>query len=135
MNKPIDTDLIVDAALARPHAQVGISRPHESAHLHVAGEATYIDTEPAESLQIQNGGLNTLQILSVTRTGDSAFRLDGPLKTELKGKETTFLRVFFKPTEVKKYQGALLIKTNAESVAEHPAEITIQLAGEGVRQP
>ena len=27
-------------------ARVGISRPHESAHLHVAGEATYIDDIP-----------------------------------------------------------------------------------------
>ena len=25
---------------------MGISRPHESAHLHVAGEATYIDDIP-----------------------------------------------------------------------------------------
>ena len=27
-------------------ARVGISRPHESAHLHVAGEAAYIDDLP-----------------------------------------------------------------------------------------
>ena len=30
----------------RQGARVGISRPHESAHLHVAGEATYIDDIP-----------------------------------------------------------------------------------------
>ena len=34
-----------DVAL-RGGARVGISRPHESAHLHVAGEATYVDDIP-----------------------------------------------------------------------------------------
>lgn len=66
MNKPIDARLLqpaeafadylkntaarIDpAAEAVAHdlgARVGISRPHESAHLHVAGEATYIDDIP-----------------------------------------------------------------------------------------
>ncbi len=41
MNKPIDS-----AVLAQAAAQVGIGRPHESAHLHVAGEAPYIDDLP-----------------------------------------------------------------------------------------
>ena len=66
MNKPIDAALLAPAqafadylantaarldtpgesqALAAG-ARVGISRPHESAHLHVAGEATYIDDIP-----------------------------------------------------------------------------------------
>src|ERR1700761_5789080 len=63
MNKPIDPGLFQSAeafadylanakaridvgAEAKAHddgARVGISRPHESAGLHVAGEATYID--------------------------------------------------------------------------------------------
>src|SRR3982751_5609665 len=66
MNKPIDPALLqsaeafadylkntaarIDArAEAKAHgdgARVGISRPHESAQLHVAGEATYIDDIP-----------------------------------------------------------------------------------------
>ncbi|MBW8714768.1 MAG: xanthine dehydrogenase molybdopterin binding subunit, partial [Variovorax paradoxus] len=66
MNKPIDARLLQPAeafadylkntaaridpvAEAIAHdlgARVGISRPHESAHLHVAGEATYIDDIP-----------------------------------------------------------------------------------------
>ncbi|MEJ8826163.1 xanthine dehydrogenase molybdopterin binding subunit [Variovorax humicola] len=66
MNKPIDARLLqtaeafadylknaearIDvAAEAKAHgdgARVGISRPHESAQLHVAGEATYIDDIP-----------------------------------------------------------------------------------------
>ncbi|MCY1200609.1 putative xanthine dehydrogenase molybdenum-binding subunit XdhA [compost metagenome] len=66
MNKPIDARLLQPAeafadylkntaaridvgaeALAHDRGmRVGISRPHESAHLHVAGEATYIDDIP-----------------------------------------------------------------------------------------
>jgi xanthine dehydrogenase large subunit len=66
MNKPLDAQLLQPAqafapyehnvaaridvgAEARAHdagARVGISRPHESAHLHVAGEAPYIDDLP-----------------------------------------------------------------------------------------
>ena len=66
MNKPIDIQLLqpterfadyqaniaarIDrGAEAKAHdggARVGISRPHESAALHVAGEATYIDDIP-----------------------------------------------------------------------------------------
>ena len=41
MNKPIDS-----AMLAASTAQVGVGRAHESAHLHVAGEAAYIDDLP-----------------------------------------------------------------------------------------
>lgn len=41
MNKPIDPFL----AQAQG-ARVGVSRPHESAHLHVAGEAPYVDDLP-----------------------------------------------------------------------------------------
>src|SRR5450631_760406 len=66
MNKPIDAlllqpneafadylkntaariDEISEAQAAQAGARVGISRAHESAHLHVAGEATYIDDIP-----------------------------------------------------------------------------------------
>ena len=66
MNKPVDAlllqpdeafaDYLKNAATRIDHggestaeragARVGISRPHESAHLHVAGEATYIDDIP-----------------------------------------------------------------------------------------
>jgi xanthine dehydrogenase large subunit len=66
MNKPIDALLLqpneafadylkntaaridggAEALAERDGARVGISRPHESAHLHVAGEATYIDDIP-----------------------------------------------------------------------------------------
>ncbi len=42
MNKPVDDPLLASSTAA-PWAEVGVARPHESAHLHVAGEATYID--------------------------------------------------------------------------------------------
>ncbi len=48
MNKPLDSFLQAPSesqALREGH-RVGISRPHESAHLHVAGEAAYIDDLP-----------------------------------------------------------------------------------------
>ncbi|MBC7995319.1 MAG: molybdopterin-dependent oxidoreductase, partial [Rhizobacter sp.] len=48
MNKPRDTFLQppTEAQALSAGARVGISRPHESAHLHVAGEAAYIDDLP-----------------------------------------------------------------------------------------
>ena len=66
MNKPLDAALLqpaeafadyvkntaaridegAEAKAQDDGARVGISRPHESAHLHVAGEATYIDDIP-----------------------------------------------------------------------------------------
>jgi xanthine dehydrogenase large subunit len=39
-------DEVAELAALDTGARVGISRPHESAHLHVAGEATYIDDLP-----------------------------------------------------------------------------------------
>ncbi|MDO9093311.1 MAG: xanthine dehydrogenase molybdopterin binding subunit [Rubrivivax sp.] len=42
MNKPID----LPPELSKPFQQVGTSRPHESAHLHVAGAAPYTDDLP-----------------------------------------------------------------------------------------
>lgn len=52
MNKPLPAALLdpqlhpAEEAAHRAGARVGISRAHESAHLHVAGEAAYIDDLP-----------------------------------------------------------------------------------------
>ena len=49
MNQPVESFLAADAgeqALLQQGQRVGISRPHESAHLHVAGAAPYIDDLP-----------------------------------------------------------------------------------------
>jgi len=47
MNKPHEPALVGTLpAAAAPDAGVGVPHPHESAHLHVAGEATYVDDMP-----------------------------------------------------------------------------------------
>ncbi|MFT3819661.1 MAG: xanthine dehydrogenase molybdopterin binding subunit [Rubrivivax sp.] len=48
MNKPLPAGLLLPSEADALHAgaRVGISRPHESAHLHVAGEAPYTDDLP-----------------------------------------------------------------------------------------
>ena len=46
MNKPVGPYLSNDATRAQLGQRVGISRPHESAHLHVAGTAPYTDDLP-----------------------------------------------------------------------------------------
>jgi xanthine dehydrogenase large subunit len=46
MNKPREEALVNAAALAAGAGAVGVPHPHESAHLHVAGEATYVDDMP-----------------------------------------------------------------------------------------
>jgi xanthine dehydrogenase large subunit len=46
MNKPREEALVNAAALATGVGAVGVPHPHESAHLHVAGEATYVDDMP-----------------------------------------------------------------------------------------
>src|SRR5215510_5182802 len=42
MNKPTETGLLLKTA----QPQAGVPLPHESAHLHVAGEAVYVDDIP-----------------------------------------------------------------------------------------
>ncbi|CAD5372448.1 Xanthine dehydrogenase, molybdenum binding subunit [Rubrivivax sp. A210] len=44
MNKPVELPPV--AADVQAHAEVGVARPHESAHLHVAGAAPYTDDLP-----------------------------------------------------------------------------------------
>ncbi len=45
-NTALRIDEVTEATAQRNGARVGVSRPHESAHLHVAGEAAYIDDLP-----------------------------------------------------------------------------------------
>jgi hypothetical protein len=90
----------------------------------------YIGTKPQESLTIENHGLDDLTIESATLSGDGAFTLEGPLKTVLKGKERTFLRVIFTPTAAKDYSSTLTIKSNAQNTPEQ----TVPVTGKGVAQ-
>ncbi len=63
MNQPLNPTLLhpdraaTEAARSAGGVRVGIARPHESAHLHVAGEAAYVDDlpEPAGTLHAALG--------------------------------------------------------------------------------
>ena len=46
MNKPREAALLDAVPAHAPSPGVGVPHPHESAHLHVAGEATYVDDMP-----------------------------------------------------------------------------------------
>ncbi|NML14817.1 xanthine dehydrogenase molybdopterin binding subunit [Azohydromonas caseinilytica] len=46
MNRAVESFLASDPAAAHSAARVGVPRPHESAHLHVAGAAPYVDDIP-----------------------------------------------------------------------------------------
>ena len=72
---------------------------------------------------------------STASQGDPEFRFEGPLSTEVKGKQTTFIRVFFKPTSAKRFTGSLTIDTNSEVTADRPNPLTIQLQGDGTNPP
>lgn len=104
-----------------------------------SGGATFVGTAPQESLIIRNAGLENLKINSVVKTGDTAFELDQPLKTDLKGKEETFLRVIFKPTQApadggtREYTGSLSIDANHEVSTAWPNPLLIQLKGKAIR--
>lgn len=99
------------------------------------GSGVYIGTMKTDSIQITNGGLQDLTISSATYSGDQVFAVEGPLKTTLKGKETTFIRVIFTPTEEKMYMGSILISSNAETNATTKSSPmkTIGLSGRGFK--
>jgi hypothetical protein len=98
------------------------------------GLGTYVNTEPIESLYIENQGQQPLEITEVTKSGASEFKFalpeqptaEKPVRLEY-GKRT-FIQVSFKPTRAQKYEGKLLIKSNA---ANAPTK-EILLSGVGV---
>ena len=53
MNKQAESPVIAAAMKAEAEA-VGANRAHESAHLHVAGEATYIDRSEEHTSELQS---------------------------------------------------------------------------------
>lgn len=100
------------------------------------GSGAYIGTAPADSIQITNGGLGDLTISSAVLSGDPEFTMEGPLKTTLKGKETTFIRVIFTPLLEKVYTGSILISSNAEDnpMTKSTPMKTIGLSGRGFKK-
>ncbi len=82
--------------------------------------AWFLTTKPQESLMIKNGGVETLSLTSVTKTGDSAFTIrgtndDGSFPTEVKGLDRTYVQIIFTPTAVKTYSATITIVSNAEN--------------------
>ena len=95
------------------------------------GLGVYIGTAPNESFAIQNRGLQTLTLSGIDQEGDSAFTFEGPLETTLEANDRTFVRVVFRPTEPRVYEGKLTIRSNA---ANAPSQV-IELTGTGVSPP
>lgn len=102
---------------------------------------TVIGMAPQDHIAVSNEGLADLKIDDVVQTGEDAFtfRLQGqamgaPVSTVLpiivKPAMSTFIEFVFTPTEVKRYRGAINIKSNADNVKDLP----IQLSGCGLRR-
>ncbi|MBI3186021.1 MAG: hypothetical protein HYZ28_28120 [Myxococcales bacterium] len=88
------------------------------------GSGTFIGTKPQESLMLQNKGLENLLITSVSMAGDSAFTINGPLKSELKGNERTYIQIIFAPTAEKNYSATITIVSNAENTPQKLVPVT-----------
>jgi hypothetical protein len=94
------------------------------------GSGTFIGTSAQRSLQIFNGGLTPLNIQSTTMTGNDvdAFVVEQPLKTMVKGQETTFMRFFFQPKQARVYSATLTIISDAENAPNKQ----IAISGRGI---
>ena len=93
------------------------------------GFGVYIGTAPERDFEITNGGLDDLILSTATLTGDSAFRMTGPLSMRITGNKKTFVQVIFTPAEAKPYSGTVTITSNAENAPT----ATVALQGVGIR--
>ncbi|PTL81936.1 hypothetical protein [Vitiosangium sp. GDMCC 1.1324] len=97
------------------------------------GTGAYVNQEISESLYIENKGLQALEITEVTKSGPSQFTMTLPEElakgrpVRLEYGKRTFIQLSFKPTEAKKYEGKLLIKSNAANTPQK--EIVISGVG------
>jgi hypothetical protein len=111
---------------------------------------TFIGAAPQGTVQLSNKGLQTLNVTSVSLTGDSAFAglnlafggdagIAPPLS--IPGEKTAFLSVFFTPTQAKAYTGTITIASNSQATALSGGaqscgpSCTITLGGTGVPPP
>jgi hypothetical protein len=126
--------------------------PDTSAYNCWAGECdgNFIGTSPQGTIQLQNKGLQTVNVTSVTLTGDSAF---GGLNVAfagdagitppfgIPGEKTAFLSVFFTPTQAKQYSGTITVASNSQAttltggIQSCGPSCVITLGGTGVPQP
>ncbi|HEX4622726.1 MAG TPA: IPT/TIG domain-containing protein [Myxococcaceae bacterium] len=111
---------------------------------------TFIGAAPQGTIQLQNKGLQTVNITSVSLTGDSAFGslslafagdagLSPPVS--IPGEKTAFLSVFFTPTAAKQYNGTITIASNSQATVlsggatSCGASCVITLGGKGIATP
>jgi len=110
----------------------------------------FIGSSLPNSVIVMNKGLEDLKIDDFVLSGDNAFfmhvegqtcrevpprgndcdPLSSILPVNVKGKQQTFVEVFFTPSAVRVYSGAINIKSNAENVMD----LQIKLCGVGLRQ-
>ena len=95
------------------------------------GSGTYIGTEVQNSLSIKNEGQNDLTISAIDLSGDSVFRMETVSMPPItvKGLKTTFVVVYFRPTEEKTYNGSIKITSNATNATTKD----VPLSGKGVK--
>jgi hypothetical protein len=101
------------------------------------GSGTFVGTEPTESLQISNGGQDTLTITSATLSGPdvAAFTQMGPASMTLKSGEQTFVQLVFTPTMSKVYDATLTIVSNADpavSMTNCGPSCAVAVSGKGI---
>jgi hypothetical protein len=126
--------------------------PDSTAYNCWAGDCsgTFIGAAPQGTIQLQNKGTQTVNITSVSLTGDSAFSslnvafagdagLSPPIS--IPGEKTAFLSVFFTPTAAKQYTGTITIASNSQTTTlsggatSCGASCVITLSGKGVPPP
>ncbi len=102
----------------------------------IFGSGTFIGTTPQASLAITNAGLADLHITAITKSGDGAFTImdetDPPTIT-VPGEKSTFVEIFFAPTQPIEYTGAITIVSDATNNPD--GGLVIGLSGLGVRPP
>lgn len=100
----------------------------------------FVGTKPQESLAIRNGGIEDLEVSSVTVGGDSQFTVACPpecvepseepfdcrnLKPcAIKGKDRRYFRIVFAPAQLKAYSGTITINSNAENAPQKVVNLT-----------
>ena len=93
------------------------------------GNAVFVGTRPVETLQLKNGGLETLQISDVLVTGANAAQFKAEIdKKTVESLQRALVQVVYEPTQPGAHTAMLEIKSNA---ANTPA-LTIELSAKAV---
>jgi hypothetical protein len=80
------------------------------------GASIVVGASASETLELRNGGKQTLAISAVVVTGDPAFALAYAfVPTQLSQGQTLAVAVKFSPTEAKAFAGTLLVESNADN--------------------